>query len=143
MYKSPVISPNVYLTICLVLCHAGSWGPDLFGSVGEDGSACLWDLRLGGSSSRTATPVRQWQAHSEGGSACPSESISFSPLSSNVVATGGADGKVKVWDLRSGSGDAVDAQSMTGRPGSVKVLPTHRNPVLQVLGSGHVQGSSL
>ncbi len=103
------------------MCFAGNLNPGLFGSVGEDGSVCLWDIRISG-----LRPVTAWRAHGKGGTALPATGLSFSPLEDSQLVTCGGDGKVKVWDVRS-TGERPSTPEA-----ALKVLPSHRNPVTQV-----------
>jgi WD40 repeat protein len=85
--------------------NAATFHPDhqyLFTSVGGDGHLCLWDARVDGRSwERSAKkcghekPVFQVLAHKGGAS-----SVSFAPLVSSFLATGGKDRMVRIWDLR-------------------------------------------
>ncbi|GAX77954.1 hypothetical protein CEUSTIGMA_g5396.t1 [Chlamydomonas eustigma] len=142
------------------VAFAGSWSPHLFGSVGDDGCVCIWDLRLGrtlpgsGSSSSTGCTdrrtnyVQRWQAHGTGGRGEMHKEvngIAFSQLRPNSVATGGNDGMIKLWDLRKqpssvsvilvGSTGGTSVAGGTPVEASClpeKVLPSHRSPVFQL-----------
>lgn len=63
----------------------------LFGSVGDDGRLLLWDSR-----ENTNTPTHEVVAIENGEVNC----LSFNPFSEYLVATGGSDGVVGLWDLR-------------------------------------------
>lgn len=62
----------------------------MFGSVGDDSKLMLWDVR-----DSSAAPTHNIDAH-EGDANC----LSFNPYSEFLLATGGADKVVKLWDLR-------------------------------------------
>ncbi len=126
------------------MASPGSWSPNLFGSVGEDGSACLWDSRLGGSGlgGAPAAPVQQWRAHGmKGRSGRPANGIAFSQLRPHVVATGGKDGMVRLWDIRGGSEGTSGSGGLPGTSGMLlKTLPSHHNTVTQLAWSPHRAG---
>nr|GLL45582.1 WD-40 repeat-containing protein MSI1 [Ipomoea trifida] len=63
---------------------------NLFGSVGEDKYLCIWDMRT-----PVIRPNQSVLAHSD-----EVKSLAFNPFNEWVVATGSADKKVKLFDLR-------------------------------------------
>lgn len=63
---------------------------NIYGSVGDDSYLKTWDSR-----SKVTTPVKKCVAHN-GDVNC----ISFNPNDEYVLATGGSDGLVKIWDQR-------------------------------------------
>lgn len=65
--------------------------PHMFGSVGDDSRLLLWDLRDG-----SAAPTHDILAHDS-----DVNCLSFNPFSEWLLATGGSDNVVKLWDLRS------------------------------------------
>lgn len=72
----------------------------VFASVGDDSGLCFWDLRdiAAGSDSSAATlaPSRVVSKAHDGDVNC----VSFSPFDEYLVATGGSDSLVKLWDMR-------------------------------------------
>lgn len=126
------------------VAFAAAQGPSVFGSVAEDGTAALWDWRCRGTGTvsggkAAAAPVAQWQAHSrKDGAAAAANGIAFSPLRPTLVATCGADGAVRVWDVRQGTGAASSSTgSRWPNPVAVKVLPSHRCQAIAVAWSPH------
>ncbi len=65
--------------------------PSLFGSVGGDSRFLLWDPR-----SSAAAPAHEAANAHDGDINC----LSFNPFSEFLVATGGADKIVALWDIR-------------------------------------------
>jgi histone-binding protein RBBP4 len=63
----------------------------MFGSVGDDSRLIIWDTRESPEKPLIEVP----KAHA-GDVHC----LSFNPVNEHYVATGGADGIVKLWDLR-------------------------------------------
>ena len=63
----------------------------LLGSVGDDGRLCIWDLRQG----LSGTPAHSTTAHTG-----DANSVSFNPFSEFVLATGGSDNDVGLFDMR-------------------------------------------
>jgi WD40 repeat protein len=63
----------------------------MFGSVGDDSMLMLWDVR-----DSAAKPIHSITAH-DGDANC----LSFNPFNEYLLATGGSDTVVKVWDIRS------------------------------------------
>jgi len=68
--------------------------PQIFATSCASGSVLVWDVRSPDSSARE-TPLTMTEAHS-GGSHC----VAFTHGNHNVLATGGADGVVRLWDAR-------------------------------------------
>ena len=63
----------------------------LFGSVGNDGSLALFDIRNGASGlTKRVQGAHKGDVHA----------ISFNPVSEHLLATGGADNVVNLWDMR-------------------------------------------
>lgn len=62
----------------------------ILGSVGDDGRLWLWDLRTAAKASASPTTVSQQ----------PVNAISFNPFREHIIATGDAEGAVKLWDMR-------------------------------------------
>lgn len=101
--------------------HAAAFHPDhqyLIGSAGGDGRLCLWDARADGRSwscskvtSGVAKPVFETHAHVGGAS-----SMAFSPHSKTLLATGGRDKMIRIWDLRQPK-EAL--QGLAGHQGNV------------------------
>ncbi|GBG32591.1 Histone-binding protein RBBP4 [Hondaea fermentalgiana] len=64
---------------------------ELFGSIGDDGAMCLWDLRA-----KDAKPIATAaKAHEKG-----VNTLSFSPFNDYLSLTGGSDKVIKLWDQR-------------------------------------------
>ena len=63
--------------------------PDLFGSIHDEGVVALWDAR------DSHETVNKFRAHTDDGIA-----LDFNYLNAYLLATGGDDNSVKVWDLR-------------------------------------------
>ena len=61
-----------------------------YGSVGDDGGISLWDLREGGNTSKETIPAHSGDANG----------LSFCPLDEFLMASGGSDKVVKLWDMR-------------------------------------------
>lgn len=59
-------------------------------SVGMDGRLCMWDTRTRGDK-----PASSPEAH-KGGASC----LAFAPCSPAIIATGGRDQLVRLWDMR-------------------------------------------
>jgi histone-binding protein RBBP4 len=68
------------------------FSPHLFGSVGDDRSLCLWDTRKSGEN-KAVEVVKN--AHAD-----DINCLQFNPLNEFLVATGGSDGQVNIWDIR-------------------------------------------
>lgn len=64
--------------------------PNCFGSVGDDGKLLLWDTR------ETTKPSKIVEDAHDGDANC----ISFNPYNEFLLATGGSEGAVHLWDLR-------------------------------------------
>lgn len=62
----------------------------IFGSVGDDSKMVIWDTR------NNDKPVKIVDNAHQGDANC----ITFNTFNENLVATGGSEGVVKVWDLR-------------------------------------------
>ena len=90
-----------------------SGSADLFASVGEDGSISFFDMRA------LAKPSHTFQGHHFG-----ANSISFSSDDS-LIATGGADKALKVWDVRTLSSNGMNVKSLFN-------WKSHRSPVIQI-----------
>jgi histone-binding protein RBBP4 len=73
-----------------VAWHASK--PTMFGSVGDDSQLLIWDLEAASPSPVFAVP----SAH--GGSEV--NALAFAPHSEFLLATGGSDHAVRLWDLR-------------------------------------------
>ncbi|KAF0724773.1 hypothetical protein AaE_009761 [Aphanomyces astaci] len=63
----------------------------LFGSVGDDKKLLIWDMRL----KSFDKPLTSVNAHD-----APVNSLSFSPFSEYLLATGSSDKTVNLWDMR-------------------------------------------
>jgi histone-binding protein RBBP4 len=74
----------------------------LFGTVGGDGKMLIWDLREASSATSTDnSSVTSGKPRFEAVSnAEDTNCISFNPFNETILATGGSDGIVKLWDLR-------------------------------------------
>lgn len=69
------------------------FSPHLFGSVGDDKSFCLWDVRKASGDNKAVEVVKN--AHND-----DINCVQFNPLNEYLVATGGSDGHVNIWDVR-------------------------------------------
>jgi len=104
----------------------------ILSSVGADGRLCIWDTRTmstfaatsnvwyAASAAGVASPVATVAAHTGGASA-----LAFAPQSPVLIATGGKDHRVRLWDLRrlgdralDGSGNG-EISTMAGHAGSI------------------------
>ncbi|KXS20237.1 WD40 repeat-like protein [Gonapodya prolifera JEL478] len=96
------------------------WSCDVGGGAGEGGMpvvavalpTCIRLLDL-----RTPTPVHTLLGHT-----APVHTVSWSPRTSHVLASGGADGSVRLWDVRKGRAcvavlDRRDEDGWAGAPG--------------------------
>ena len=111
-------------------------------SVGAHDNLCLvWDLAEaggggegeGGGGGEGAVPVRTFGGH--GGTVHCGR---FSQFDTNLVATGGADSAVKVWDMRSAAGEGA-AMSFTVESPVLSLLWSGRDRVLTSHSDGTVR----
>ena len=101
--------------------------PHMFGSVGDDGRLLIWDLREGGD-----RPAQAVMGAHDGDANC----LSFSPANEFLLATGGSDAVVNIWDLRAlGAGDASAGAGAQAKP--LHSCASHRDGVFQVSWSPH------
>jgi len=85
-----------------------------FTSVGADGRLCFWDMRDHTGSAGAIKPVLAVTAHKGG-----ALGVDFAPHAPNMLATGGRDKTVRLWDIR----QPADA---------LRVLDGHKDDVLTV-----------
>ncbi|KAI3386298.1 hypothetical protein SNEBB_007639 [Seison nebaliae] len=78
-----------------------AWHPqhaELFASVGDDGHFILWDLRRNGNAALSTLALANV---SESSSKTPEvNAVAWSPFSSTLIATGGTERVICLWDLR-------------------------------------------
>lgn len=79
-----------------------------FGAIAETGVVSIWDIR------EPKKSAFSFEAHQH-----PSNTLAFSPLDPNFIATGADDSTVRVWDLR---GSAEPIRELRGHSQQVRVI---------------------
>lgn len=76
----------------------------MLGSVSDDGEIHIHDTRLKEATTKallSSAPLRYLEGQDKAHDIIGLNSISFNPANEDLVATGGTDGNVTLWDLRS------------------------------------------
>lgn len=80
------------------------FNPAMLGSVSDDGEIHIHDTRLKEATTKallSSAPLRYLEGQDKAHDIIGLNSISFNPANEDLVATGGTDGNVTLWDLRS------------------------------------------
>jgi diphthamide biosynthesis protein 7 len=92
-------------------CAFDRWNENLVYSGADDGGFCGWDIR-------SAEPAfRNLKSHSESGVV----SVQSSPFTEHIVATGGYDEKLRIWDARKGFSSEMQVSKIAPNGGVWKI----------------------